>query len=133
MRTSGEGGAELSGNKRDRDRATEAFRRWARAGCPGMDEIRRHGGASAGELLACAAVFDALERDTGRRNRPGPEIVEAVRAVYMRDPGRPLRRSEVTMRARRFAVGHYVSERTVYYWLTIARTMWQEIADGCNG
>lgn len=104
---------------RDMIQATEAFRKWARAGCPGMDEIKRRGGSSARELLACAAAFDVL-----RRERQGREIEEAVRAVYMQEPGRPLRRAEVTMRARRFAAEHYVSERTVYYWLARARKLW---------
>ena len=122
----------LSGNKRNKDRATAAFRLWARAGCPGMEEIRRSGGGAAEDMLTCAAVFDVLESNAGRANRPGPEIAEAVRAVYMRDPGRPLKRSEVSMRARRFAISHYVSERTVYYWLRIARTMWERLSN-CPG
>lgn len=110
------------------DRATEAFRRWGRAGCPGMEEIKRRGGQSAREMLACAAVFDVLRREQGH----GREIEEAVRAVYMQEPGRPLRRSEVTMRARRFAGEHYVSERTVYYWLARARKFWCLLSDSGN-
>ena len=70
----------MSESKRDRDRATEAFRRWARAGCPGPDQIRDGKGAE--DLRACVAVFAALEEKRAeryRKNFPAFEIMEAVR------------------------------------------------------
>lgn len=118
----------MRGFNRDKSRATEAFRKWGRAGCPGMAEIRRRGGPAARDMMACAAAFDVLE--SGRRkNAAGRDIVEAVRAVYMADPGRPLRRAEVTGRVRNFALRHYVSERTVFYWLGTARKLWAELRE----
>lgn len=49
----------------------------------------------------------------------------AVRAVYMADPGRELRRSEISGRVTRFALDYYTAERTVYYWLRRARDLWR--------
>lgn len=117
----------MPGNKRDRDRATEAFRRWARAGCPDMDEIRDGKGAE--DLRACVAVFAELEEKRAERYRtnfPGYEIERAVREVYMADPGRKLRKSELSGRVRRVAFCLCADERTVYRWLCAARRMWVE-------
>ena len=115
MRSAGDGGGEEAAivrNKRERDRASEAFRRWARAGCPGFDQIRDVKGSE--DLRACAAVFDAA----------GELIRRAVREVYMEEPRRPMRRAEVTMRVRRVGFECGVDERTVYRWLGAARKMW---------
>lgn len=132
----------MSEAKRDRDRATEAFRRWARAGCPGADEIKNGRGSeicqrqtpevrakresSAEDLRACAAVFAELESGRGRKNMPREEIADAVRWVYMADPNKPLHRNEITLRARRAAFVLAADERTVYRWLAAARKMWVE-------
>ena len=119
----------MSGSKRDRDRATEAFRRWARAGCPGVDQIKDVKGAE--DLRACVAVFEELKeesdmahRGAGRMNTAAADILRAVRKVYMEEPDRPMRKLEVTMRVRRLAVESYVSERRVYEWLARARSLW---------
>lgn len=118
----------MSKNKRDRDRATEAFRRWARAGCPELDKIRDGRGAE--DLRACVAVFDVLGHSQQRRtNFPAFEIERAVRDVYMEDPGRKLRKSELSMRVRRVAFCLCADERTVYRWLSTARRMWAEFRD----
>lgn len=115
----------MSESKRDRDRATEAFRRWARAGCPGPDQIRDGKGAE--DLRACVAVFAVLGHSQQRRaNFPGYEIERAVREVYMADPGRKLRKSELSGRVRRVAFCLCADERTVYRWLCAARRMWAE-------
>ena len=114
----------MSGSKRDRDRATEAFRRWARAGCPCIDEIRD--GRGADDIRACAAVAAELGNDRGRANRAGREIMAAVRTVYMALPDRRLGRSDITLRVRRAAFELCADERTVYRWLGIARRMWME-------
>jgi len=114
----------MPGSKRDRDRATNAFRRWARAGCPAAEEIRTVKGAE--DLMACAAVFVMLEKEKlrGRENNAAAEIAKAVREVYMEEPHRPLRKLEVTFRVRRVAAECWVSERQVYTWLARARSMW---------
>lgn len=120
----------MQGNKRDRDRATEAFRRWARAGCPGMEDIKDVKGAD--DLRACVAVFAELERrraDRYRTNFPAIEIMEAVRAVYMAQPRKKLRRGEITLRVRRFGYEQFADERTVYIWLHRARKMWVMFRD----
>lgn len=117
----------MSERKRARDRATEAFRRWARAGCPRFEKIRDGRGAE--DLRACAAVFDELERGRRRANFPAEEIERAVRGVYMEEPRRPMRRTEVTMRVRRLACELYVSERMVYFWLARARALWSRYRD----
>ena len=114
----------MRGSKRDRDRATEAFRRWARLGCPGMDEIRNGRGAE--DLRACAAVFAELRSGRGRANRAGREIMTATRTVYMAFPDRRPGRSDITLRVRRAASEMYADERTVYRWLGTARRMWME-------
>ena len=114
----------MSGAKRDRDRATEAFRRWARAGCPGADEIKNRRGAE--DLRACVAVFAELESGRGRKNMPREEIADAVRLVYLAEPDKPLHRNEITLRARRAAYVLSADERTVYRWLAAARKMWAE-------
>lgn len=118
----------MSKNKRDRDRATEAFRRWARAGCPELDKIRDGRGAE--DLRACVAVFDVLGHSQQRRtNFPAFEIERAVRDVYMEDPGRKLRKLELSMRVRRVAFCLCADERTVYRWLSTARRMWTDFRD----
>lgn len=113
----------MGGKKRDRDRATEAFRRWARAGCPGIGEIKDTAGAE--DLRACVAVFTDLAR-VHRKNDAGKEIARAVEMVYMAEPKRTLRRADITMRVRRAAFLLHADERTVYRWLGIARKLWMD-------
>lgn len=120
----------MRGSKRDRDRATEAFRRWALLGMPDADVIRRTKYKRAADLLACVAVFDVLGHSQQRRtNFPAFEIERAVRDVYMADPGRKLRKSELSMRVRRVAFCLCADERTVYRWLSTARRMWADFRD----
>lgn len=103
---------------------TEAFRRWARAGCPVGDKIRETGDDTEKDFRACAAVFDVLGRRIGRDNAAFAEIRRAVEEVYMQEPQRKLRKMEVTLRVRRVALETYVSERQVYAWLARARALW---------
>ncbi|MBR4184302.1 MAG: hypothetical protein IKQ87_00920 [Clostridia bacterium] len=92
-----------------------------------MDAIRDARGA--GDLRACAAVFAELDDGRGRSNMPRDEIKAAVLSVYMDDPGRRLRKTEITMRVRRTAFEMHADERTVYRWLGIARRMWADYRD----
>ena len=96
----------MGGAKRDRDRATEAFRKWARAGCPDADEMKMGTRKYDADIRACAAVFAMLKeesmmakRGAGRMNTASGEIMHAVRCVYMEEPTRPMRRAEVTMKS----------------------------------
>lgn len=119
----------MSEDKRARDQATAAFRRWAQLGCPDAEEIKTRGYGAAADLRSCCAVFVVLqsrERKRIRSNTAAGEILRAVREVYMEEPTRPLRRQEVTLRVRRLAVERYVSERQVYTWLWQARKLWWE-------
>lgn len=116
----------MSGSKRDRDRATEAFRRWARAGCPDAETIRKKNGKGTADLLACASVFAALREKQGRTNAAGEEIIRAVVAIYMQEPWRPLRNGEIGARATRFALEMPADRSTVFRWLDKARKMWAE-------
>lgn len=119
----------MSEDKRARDTATAAFRRWAKLGEPDVERIRARGFKGAADLVACCAVFCVLESRAlkkYRSNTAAGEIVRAIREVYMEEPMRPLRRQEVTMRVRRLAQERYVSERQVYSWLSQARKMWWE-------
>lgn len=117
--------------KRERDSATIAFRRWARAGCPRGDEIRQAGADTERDFRACAAVFAILAREEGRgrENSPAGEIRRAVEQVYMFESRRPMRKNEVVMRVRRLATERYVSERTVYKWLRRARMLWWRVRE----
>lgn len=49
------------------------------------------------------------------------EIEEAVRAVYMYAPQESITSSKIAARVRRFASDHYLSERSVWRMLRIAR------------
>lgn len=113
----------MSGKTRDRERVTEAFRRWARAGCPEPGEIKKVSEEVAADFRACAAVFSALDKDM-RSNGIGPLAVRAVRQVYMEQPFRALRKCEISLRVRAVAREEYVSERQVYSWLAKARALW---------
>lgn len=127
-----EGGIAVGGKKRDRDRATEAFRRWARAGCPSQVQIREDGTETEKDFRACASVFAMLQKDEawGRENNASAEIRRAVLEVYMVYPERKMRKCEVTMRVKRLAMERYVSERQVYAWLARARTLWWKVREG---
>lgn len=117
----------MSESKRDRDRATEAFRRWALLGMPDPDTIRKMRYKRAPDLMACASVFAALRDPRGRSNAAGEDVIRAVTAVYMQEPWRPLRRGEVGMRATRFSIEYPADRSTLFRWLGKARRMWWEL------
>ena len=116
----------MRGSKRDRGRATEAFRRWALLGMPDAEVIRRTKYKRAADLLACASVFAMLRDQHGRTNAAGEEIIRAVVAIYMQEPWRPLRRGEVSARVTRFAMEYPAGRSTVFRWLDKARKLWAE-------
>ena len=103
-----------------RDYATEAFRTYARMGCP-AEAV--HSGDSA--LVAdMAAVRETLRRFEGEGNEG---IVAAVRAVYFASPSVELGRGDVGARVASFAAGYHISEREVYRWLRKARLCFAKV------
>ena len=115
--------------KRYRDYATEAFRDWARYGCPDVESIgRKHSTLSKGQrddLKACARCMRKLKED-GRG-----EICEAVNDVYMVRAGDKLPRGELSARVVKFSMSHYVAERQVYEWLAEACREFAELRGLC--
>lgn len=112
----------------NRSHAAAAFRKYARYGFD-----RRHlrpldmyecikgstpSAESAGEMLA---VYDTLRllRFYGKE-----ETVRAVRAVYFTYPGCRLKKNDLSLRVRRFAMENYCDERTVYRRLSEALRLW---------
>ena len=124
------------------DYVTSAFRYWARRGCPSYEEARERiykkalKRASSAEpdtavafaerevdrasselcdILACDVVFREFEK-TGNGI-----VCDAVRAVYMVQPGRELKANDISCRVLAFALSVPVSERQVYRYLARAR------------
>lgn len=110
-----------------RDCATNAFRLWAAIGMPTfaevMDKIQREDGwetwaeEHAGglyDIRACELVWEKVGADK-------PHVRDAVRAVYMHEPHRPLRYREIGHLVVRFSYEYSVSERQVWNWLAEAR------------
>ncbi len=100
--------------------AVAAMRRWHKYGCPGVVETAALAGAGKingtdwAEMSACAESFDRLRREN-------PEIIEAVRGVYMAGSGRGvLKKGEISSRVLHYCTRHYVSEREVWRMLTQA-------------
>ena len=95
-----------------RDYATEAFRLWAAAECPTVDESRkRYTGAIRADFVACAEVMRDSE----------PETAAIVRAVYMARPREKPGKGEISGRVLRYSMEHYLSERQVWERLADAR------------
>ena len=97
-----------------RDYATEAFRLYARMGCPSPKEIGGEG-ATAADLRAVCEVLRILALQ-GKE-----EVIAAVRAVYFVAPRQEIERGSISARVEAFAVGYPVSIRSVYGWLKHAR------------
>lgn len=97
-----------------RDYATEAFRAYARLGCP-------LGRIDTGDA-ALDADIAAVQRTLRRFASDGREgIVDAVKAVYFVVPDAEIAKGDISARVELFAVEHYASVRTVYRWLYRAR------------
>ena len=97
-----------------RDYATEAFRTFARLGCPAQ---QLHTGDPALDADV-AAVQSTLRRFTAD-GREG--VVEAVRAVYFIAPDTEIAKGDISARVELFAAQYFASVRSVYRWLHRAR------------
>ena len=97
-----------------RDYATEAFREYARYGCP--TEL---------PLIcdrALAADLAAVRETLRRLDAEGCEgVIEAVRAVYFAAPSAEIAKGDISARVESFAAGYHISEREAYRWLRKAR------------
>lgn len=97
-----------------RDYATEAFRTYARMGCPA--EAVHSGDA------ALDADIAAVQRTLHYFSAGGREgVVEAVKAVYFVSPGVEIGKGDISARVERYAAEYYASVRSVYGWLQKAR------------
>jgi hypothetical protein len=97
-----------------RDYATEAFRAYARMGCP-VDLVHTGDAALDADITAVQRTVRHFQAD-GREG-----IADAVRAVYFAAPGAELRRGDISARVERFAAEYYASVPSVYRWLGRAR------------
>lgn len=103
-----------------RDYATEAFRLYARMGCPSLKEIGGEG-ATAADLRAVCEVLRLLSLQ-GKE-----EVIAAVRAVYFVAPRQEIKRGSIGARVTAFAAEYASCERGVYRWLKYARDLFARI------
>ena len=103
-----------------RDYATEAFRLYARMGCPAEREIGGEG-ATAADLKAVCEVLRILALQ-GKE-----EVIAAVRAVYFVAPRQEIERGSISARVEAIAAGYPVSTRMVYRWLRVARDLFGRV------
>ena len=120
---------------------TEAFRLYARLGCPSYERAREIAYEKELEKRrlapAIAQAEKAVERQTPMlldvlavestlslldKGEKG-NIIAAVKAVYFVNPSSPLRRGDISNRVRRFAITYPTDERTAYRWLKYARLL----------
>lgn len=123
---------------------TEAFRLFARLGCPSYERAREiayqqelHKRSECPPDIAVIQAERAVEKQTPTlldilaveetitllERGEKSNIVKAVKAVYFVNPQQPLRRGDISNRVRRFAITYPADERTVYRWLKEARLL----------
>lgn len=96
-----------------RDYITECFRYYAN-----VKAGRKHPETEE-EIADVAAAADTLAELSGGGKK---HIADAIQAVYMVDPHKPMTNSTVSLRVRRLAIAHaHADERTVYRWLKEGR------------
>jgi hypothetical protein len=132
-----------------RDYATEAFRFYARMGCPTHDELRQQLydaalAANKREITRSGniskpteyAVINA-ERSVEERKGELLDILavervmliadrstrQAIKIVYFADADKPLQKGDISMRIHKAELQIPASERQIYYWLSKARKM----------
>lgn len=72
------------------------------------------------DLEAAEWALEAVEK------MRGSAAAKAVRAVYMIMPDRPLERGEIRERVAAESIGIPADERTIYRWLSLARSLFAE-------
>lgn len=123
---------------------TEAFRLFARLGCPPYERAREivyqqelNKRSECRPDIAVVQAERAVEKQTPTlldilaveetisilEKGEKSNIVSAVKAVYFVNPQQPLRRGDISNRVRRFAITYPADERTVYRWLKEARLL----------
>ena len=119
---------------RDRTSAAAAFRKYARYGFDrrrlsafDMYECIKGSVASVQQAKEMLAVYDTLRLFAAYGRE---ETVRAVRAVYFTYPGCRLKKNDLSLRVRRFAVENYCDERTVYRRLAEALKLYSTLLEG---
>lgn len=118
---------------KDRAYAAAAFRKYARYGfhkrrlAPfDMYECIRGSVASPEQANQMLAVYDTLRLLAAYGKE---ETVRVVCAVYFTYPGCRLKKNDLSLRVRRFAVENYCDERTVYRRLSEALGLWSTLME----
>ena len=120
--------------KKQEDRAVAAFTRYARYGFHrrpltgfAMMDCIRGSTACEEEAREMLAVYDTLRLLTYMNKR---EELRAIYEVYFTSRGRRLRRNDVSLRVRRFAVENYYDDRTVYRRLARVKRLFLAVEAG---
>ncbi len=103
-----------------RDYATDAFRLYARMGCPSLKEIGGEG-ATAADLRAVCEVLRILSLQ-GKE-----DVIAAVRAVYFVAPRQEIERGSISARVEVFSTEYHTSVPSVYRWLRVARSLFAKV------
>lgn len=118
---------------KDRIYASAAFRKYARYGfdrrhLPAFDMYECIKGSTSSQEQAneMLAVYDTLRLLDAYGKE---ETVRAIRAVYFTYPGCRLKKNDLSLRVRRFAVENYCDERTVYRRLAEAQRIWRALLE----
>ena len=127
-----------------RDYAVEAFRKYALLGKPTIDELKgriMRSATSEAQALCSVNRCIPLIADIGAVNDTlakleednKQHIIKAIEAVYFVCPKSPTKKKEIYDRAVSFGVTYGASERTVFYWLKEARSMFSDFRGLDNG
>lgn len=118
---------------KDRIYASAAFRKYARYGFDrrrlsafDMYECIKGSVASVERANEMLAVYDTLRLLAAYGKE---ETVRAVRAVYFTYPGCRLKKNDLSLRVRRFAIENYCDERTVYRRLSEALRLYSALLE----
>ena len=128
------------GKDRSKDYATAAFRDYAFFGKISQEALEKkfydaEYQKTLSEELAKAFLsqkkpllddIGAVHETVEQLRKDAPDILHALEEVYFLYPTVPLRRNDIVMRIRFFALNEGVSERSVYFWLKKARHLFAE-------
>ncbi len=118
---------------KDRMNASAAFRKYARYGFDrrqlsalDMYECIKGSASSVEQANEMLAVYDTLRLLAAYGKE---ETVRAVKAIYFAYPGCRLKKNDLSLRVRRFAMENYCDERTVYRRLAEAQRIWRALLE----